>query len=66
MTDESKKPRPPTVATVLDEYLNSLHADDTIDNEVADRLNALLRNGKVPKPEEIDAVLFAPVKDEKQ
>ncbi|PIT91027.1 hypothetical protein COU17_02530 [Candidatus Kaiserbacteria bacterium CG10_big_fil_rev_8_21_14_0_10_49_17] len=64
MTDENKEPLPPTVARVLDEYLIILHADNTIDNEVADRLDALLRNGKVPKPEEIDAVLFAPTKNQ--
>lgn len=52
----------PTVLKVLDEYIAVLHADEEIDSEAADRLDALLRNGKVPKCDDIDAALFPPPK----
>ena len=52
----------PTVKKVLDEYIAVLHADGGIDNEAADRLDALLRKGKVPKFDDIDAALFPPPK----
>lgn len=55
----------PTVKKVLDEYIAVLHADEEIDNEAADRLDALLRNGKVPKFDDIDAALFPPAKVDK-
>ncbi len=48
----------PTVTKVLDEYIAVLHADAEIDNEAVDRLNAVLREGKIPKSDEIDAALF--------
>jgi len=55
----------PTVKKVLDEYIAVLHADEEIDIEAADRLNALLRKGKVPKFDDIDAALFPPPKGDK-
>lgn len=55
----------PTVKTVLDEYIAVLHANDKIDNQAADRLDALLRKGKVPKFDDIDAALFPPPKGDK-
>lgn len=55
----------PTVKKVLDEYIAVLHADDEIDNEAVDRLNAVLRKGKVPKFDDIDAALFPPPKVDK-
>lgn len=48
----------PTVSKVLDEYIAVLQADEEIDDEVADRLNVLLRTGKAPKLDDIDAALF--------
>lgn len=48
----------PTVTKVLDEYIAVLHADAEIDNEAVDRLNAVLREGKIPKSDDIDAALF--------
>jgi hypothetical protein len=65
MAEQDDDPLSPTVTKVLDEYLAALHADNTIDNKAADRLDALLRKGKVPKPEEIDAALFPPAEDDK-
>lgn len=55
----------PTVKKVLDECIAVLHADEEIDNEAANRLDALLRKGKVPKFDDIDAVLFPPPKGDK-
>lgn len=54
-----------TVKKVLDEYISVLHADKKIDNEAADRLDALLRKGEVPKFDDIDAALFPPPKVDK-
>ncbi len=58
MAEQDDDPLSPTVTKVLDEYLAALLADNAVDNDTADRLDALLRKGKVPKPEEIDAALF--------
>lgn len=55
----------PTVKKVLDEYVAVLHADEKIDNEAANLLDALLRKGKVPKFDDIDAALFPPPKGDK-
>jgi len=55
----------PTVKKVLDEYIAVLHADEEIDIEAADRLDALLRKGKVPKFDDIDAALFPQPKGDK-
>jgi len=55
----------PTVKKVLDEYIAVLHADGEINNEAADRLDALLRMGKVPKFDDIDAALFPPPNGDK-
>lgn len=55
----------PTVKKVLDQYVADLHADEEIDNEAADRLDALLRKGTIPKFDDIDAALFPPPKVDK-
>jgi hypothetical protein len=60
MPDPKDELLSPTVNKVLDEYLAALHADEKINNDAADRLDALLRKGKVPKFEDIDAALFPP------
>lgn len=65
MAEQENDPLSPTVTKVLDEYLAALHADADIESETADRLDALLRRGRVPKPEEIDAALFPPNEDDK-
>ena len=64
----NKKDQPllsPTVIKVLNEYLSSLHTDKEISNEAVDRLDAILRNGKVPKFNDIDAALFPPPNGDK-
>ncbi len=65
MAERKEEPLSPTVNKVLDEYLAALHADEEIDSEAADRLDALLRKGKVPKFDDIDAALFPPPKGDK-
>ena len=62
MTELKSELMSPTVKKVLDEYVAILHADDGIDNEAVDRLDALLREGKVPKFDDIEAALSAPSK----
>jgi hypothetical protein len=57
MSEEQENPLSPTVSKVLDEYLATLKGDEEIDNEAAKRLDTLLRQGKVPKFEDIDTAL---------
>ena len=65
MADNKSESISPTVEKILDEYIAVLHEDENIDNEAADRLAALLRKGKVPKFDDIDAALFPPSKVDK-
>jgi hypothetical protein len=65
MTQRDDDPLSPTVAKVLDEYLATLHGDGSIDNDAADRLDALLRKGKIPKPEDVDAALSPPAEGDR-
>lgn len=65
MAEDKNESISPTVKKVLDEYVAVLHADEEINNEASDRLDALLRKGKVPKIEDIDAALFPPPKEDK-
>jgi hypothetical protein len=65
MAEQKNEPLSPTVNKVLDEYLAALRADEEINSEAAGRLDALLRKGKVPKLDDIDAALFPPPKGEK-
>lgn len=58
MAGHKTEPISPTVAKVLDEYIAVLHADNEIDDEAAEQLDALLRKSKVPKFDDIDAALF--------
>ena len=65
MTDKNKIDLSPIVIKVLDEYLKVLCADEAIDSKGAERLDAILRNGKVPKLDDIDTALFPPPKGDK-
>ena len=53
----------PTVLRVIGEFAAAMRADGGIDNAAADRLEKLLGQGPVPKPDEINTVLFEPPKD---
>lgn len=57
MSENQDNPLSPTVSKVLDEYLATLEGDEDIDNNAAQRLDTLLRKGKVPKFEDIDEAL---------
>lgn len=60
MTEHTNESISPAVKRVLDEYIDALHGDEEINREAADRLDALLRKGSVPKVEDIDAALLQP------
>lgn len=57
MSEEPEHPLSPTVAKILDQYLAVLEEDENIDAEAAKRLNNILRQGKIPKFEDIDNAL---------
>lgn len=63
MTEQDNEALSQIVTKILDEYLSALRDDSDIDNEMVDRLNALLRRGKVPKPEDIASTLFPPTNE---
>lgn len=54
-----------TVKKVLDEFIIVLRADGEIDNQAVDQLDKLLRKGKVPNFDDIDAALFPPPNGDK-
>ena len=58
MAEQKDDPLSPTVKKVFDEYRAALLADGKVDDESVNRLDSLLRKGKVPKFDEIDAALF--------
>ena len=51
----------PTVKKVLEEFIKELLKSEDFDSQSANRLDILLKSGKVPKCEEIDAALFPKV-----
>lgn len=64
MNQRSDPPLSPTLAKVLDTFLEAMKADADIEDAAADRLDALLRSGKAPKTDEIETALFSPPEDE--
>lgn len=60
---DEQKPLSPTVSQVVDQFVAAMTEDDEIDNDAINRLDKLLRQGFVPKPDEINAVLFEPPAD---
>jgi hypothetical protein len=64
MTDQDTE-LPPIVIKVLDAFLQAMRSDESIDDAAAGRLDTLLREGRIPKQDEIDDALFPPpVKEE--
>jgi hypothetical protein len=49
-----------TVSRVIEEFTAAMRADDSIDNDVIDRLEQRLRQGSIPKVDDIKATLFPP------
>lgn len=64
MDQDQGSPISPTLGKVLKKFLEVMKADEAIEDDAADRLDALLRSGKAPKPDEISAALFPPPEDE--
>lgn len=58
MADQYEEQLSPTVAKVLDEFVAALTADDDIGEDAAVRLGTLLRSGKAPKADDLEAALF--------
>ena len=50
----------PTVKKVLDEFVSAMKGDDAINRDAIDRLDQVLREGTVPKPDEIHRAMFQP------
>ena len=51
---------PQTVLQVIKQFIAVMRADPDIPDDAISRLEALLRKGAVPKPEDINAALFEP------
>ena len=49
---------PPTVIQVIEEFIAAMHADSDIPDDAINRLKTLLIKGVVPKPDDINKVLF--------
>ena len=60
---DEPKPLSPTVSQVVDQFVAAMTGDDAIDNDAINRLDRLLRQGAVPKPDEINTALFEPPAD---
>ena len=58
MTKKTRPKLPPTVRQVIEKFIDELEADDRIDANALARLEDLLSNDIVPKPDEINAALF--------
>ena len=50
----------PTVVQVVDQFVTALRADEQVPDHAIDRLDATLRGGTVPKPDQLPEILFAP------
>lgn len=48
----------PIVLHVIERFVVAMRTDDGVDGHAIDRLEKLLREGAVPKPDEISAALF--------
>ncbi|MAS15283.1 MAG: hypothetical protein CMH69_18505 [Nitratireductor sp.] len=64
MAEQDDVPLSATVKKVLDEFLANLKSDDAVDDVAADRIDALLRKGRVPNAAEIDEALSPPEEEE--
>ena len=58
VTDNTGTTLSSTVLSVIDQFVATMRADDTIDGEAIGRLEALVRQEAVPKSQDIDAAFF--------
>jgi hypothetical protein len=65
MAGHEEKPVSPTVTRVLDAYIDALRSDEDLSEEQVKRLDSLLREGKVPKIDDIDEALYPPTAKDK-
>lgn len=49
----------PAVVQVVDQFVTAMRADEQVPNYFIDRLDATLRQGTVPKPDQL-TILFTP------
>ena len=56
-------PLSPTVVQVIGEFITAMRSDDGIENDAIDRLEVLLKQGTIPKADDINAALFDPLPD---
>ncbi len=63
MNEDESTVLSPTVSQVIEQFAAAMRADDGIGDDAIDRLEKLLRQGAVPKPDEINATLFGPPPD---
>lgn len=50
----------PTVLQVIDSFAAAMRADADLDGDAIGRLEKLIREGTIPKPDAINAALFDP------
>lgn len=56
----------PTVTQVLDQFFADARGGSEIPEYAMDRLEVLLRSEKIPKPDDLNAALFAPPPEDEQ
>lgn len=66
MVEKDNPPIASTVAKVLDAFLEAMKGDEKINSAAAERLDALMREGRVPNQDEINKALFLPSTEEAQ
>ena len=49
-----------TVLRVIEQFTSVMRTDETIDNDLINRLEEQLLSGTIPKPNEIKSILFSP------
>lgn len=52
---------PQTVLQVIERFVAAMREDPDIPNDAINRLETLLREGTVPKPDDINSALFEPL-----
>ena len=55
---------PQTVLQVIEQFVSAMREDPEIPNDGIDRIETLLLNGTVPKPDDIYAALFKPLTED--